>query len=977
MVLGLVCYFFLAAYGGIPNGFPSINFSNKLGPIDGLKDRIVYQVQRNSNGLYLFGTDKIQLYTGERFVGEPISIDGIRLMNDHYILTEDYSILETNSFSEVNVNFPDLEIVHEFVDHNAIIFLMKDRDSNEYSIYEWYLNKFRLVKNFTTSEELKSFAILNEEIFIINAKNQIIHIKDGELMFDGNKLEDLSFPGLDYIKSAGAHIYFSFSRKQGIFKMDIGGEVEMISDTSVIYKIKKDDNGKSIIIGRNQVIVKNSFYLINEKDEIENWNKLLDINDIILDIYSDDFYDEIIVGSYSGIEILKFVNKKSFLQSRNAYKKKNKRGFGQLILSIAEDKWGNLLMFKENGQIFLDNNIEIEEITHDEIQFKGLLKVSLYDPVEDVFWLGCYDPNRVGYLYTLDVEDRIIKPQMEIQAAFATFVSKEGEKYFAGYNGSVYKIDGTEVKLFDLSEPFEGGELRSIFIKDEVVLLGNQSGLYKVDSDFNPNSVERIESVDPAAFVISIDKFEDRYYIGTYGKGLIILDEQFNLIKNVNENCCSINDYVYSTEFDSEKRIWMGTNNGLFVLDADANLADRFTVGDGISDLEFNREASLINSRNEMVFGTVNGITIANPNDYVENKLSEYYLRDVLSFNQSDVYYGKSNSFEYYFNTTSDSIQLTVEYCGFDDIQFTYGAKNNLKYEGDGELTIKKNTISIHSPGLGVHRLFINGMDAEPVEINVARNYPKLFRNVIFFMVLLGLFSFFAYNFIESRNKKLVEESEIQKQLAQIKLEALRSQLNPHFIFNSLAAIGYYVQANENKAASRYLTKFAKLIRAFLESSKNEYISIKDEISLLTYYLELEKMRFEENFNFEIECDANINKSQELIPTMLLQPFVENAIIHGIVNRKDQEGFLKISFAKSGNTINCSIDDNGVGRIKSEEIKSNSIKKHKSRSTEIINERLKASEDAEEGTITIDFVDKYEDGKAKGTTVLIDIINYE
>ncbi|MEM7086778.1 MAG: histidine kinase [Bacteroidota bacterium] len=183
---------------------------------------------------------------------------------------------------------------------------------------------------------------------------------------------------------------------------------------------------------------------------------------------------------------------------------------------------------------------------------------------------------------------------------------------------------------------------------------------------------------------------------------------------------------------------------------------------------------------------------------------------------------------------------------------------------------------------------------------------------ILVFAIVLGSILFFILKIFQKKHtRKLIQE----KQLAQIQLKALRSQMNPHFVFNSLAAIQYYINNNDFEASETYLVKFSKLIRTFFELSKESEITIGDEVLLLKNYLDLEQLRFRNKFSYQINVDPNLNGKQSKIPAMLLQPIVENAVNHGIFNKVNQ-GNVTVDFKKvSSNEILVSILDDGVGFV--------------------------------------------------------------
>ncbi|MFO7864729.1 MAG: histidine kinase [Salinivirgaceae bacterium] len=140
----------------------------------------------------------------------------------------------------------------------------------------------------------------------------------------------------------------------------------------------------------------------------------------------------------------------------------------------------------------------------------------------------------------------------------------------------------------------------------------------------------------------------------------------------------------------------------------------------------------------------------------------------------------------------------------------------------------------------------------------------------------------------------------------------LKSQMNPHFVFNSLNSIQSYITSNQTHEASKYLSNFAKLIRGFLEHSRSESVLLERELELLKIYVELEQVRYDHKFQFKCTIAENVEADFISIPTMILQPFVENAIIHGFKNREN--GSIHVDIQVEDEYLICVIDDNGIGR---------------------------------------------------------------
>lgn len=202
------------------------------------------------------------------------------------------------------------------------------------------------------------------------------------------------------------------------------------------------------------------------------------------------------------------------------------------------------------------------------------------------------------------------------------------------------------------------------------------------------------------------------------------------------------------------------------------------------------------------------------------------------------------------------------------------------------------------------------------------------------------------------------------------KNKALRAQINPHFIFNALSSIQYLVSSNNKVSALKYLSKFSRLTRNILESSIETNAMLNEEIKMIQDYLELESLRFENAFSYKINIDEDLDPNNIEVPFMILQPFVENAIIHGLLPKKDGIKELSINFKKGNDVVICEIEDSGIGRLAANQRKHIYKKEKKSRGLEVTKQRLAALSDHPEN---IEIIDKIEDGKSLGTKVIIKI----
>ncbi len=182
-------------------------------------------------------------------------------------------------------------------------------------------------------------------------------------------------------------------------------------------------------------------------------------------------------------------------------------------------------------------------------------------------------------------------------------------------------------------------------------------------------------------------------------------------------------------------------------------------------------------------------------------------------------------------------------------------------------------------------------------------------------------------------------KSALQQRAKELEIQALRSQMNPHFIFNCLNAINRFILGHETEAASDYLTKFSRLMRMIMNHSRHSYISLADEIEVLRLYLDMERLRFKDAFDYRIDVEEELDTDEVRIPPLLVQPFVENAVWHGLMH-KEERGSLSIRIRVKDDLLTCIVRDNGVGRRRAGMLKSKSAEKHKSMGLQITAERM-------------------------------------
>ncbi len=232
---------------------------------------------------------------------------------------------------------------------------------------------------------------------------------------------------------------------------------------------------------------------------------------------------------------------------------------------------------------------------------------------------------------------------------------------------------------------------------------------------------------------------------------------------------------------------------------------------------------------------------------------------------------------------------------------------------------------------------------------------------------------------IISLNKKAEEErikqleANYKKKIAELKVTSLQSQMNPHFIFNSLNSINLHIIKNDKENAVNYINKFSKLMRKILTASRKIEVSLQEELETAELYIRIENIRFKNTIDFNLEIEENLNLSTIKIPPLILQPFIENALWHGLSPKKgDKKLYIKV-WKESTDFISISIKDNGIGREKAGEIKSKKIHKKTSIGIKLTKERLVTFSDKYQTKHHLTFTDLKENGKPTGTIVTINL----
>ncbi len=262
-----------------------------------------------------------------------------------------------------------------------------------------------------------------------------------------------------------------------------------------------------------------------------------------------------------------------------------------------------------------------------------------------------------------------------------------------------------------------------------------------------------------------------------------------------------------------------------------------------------------------------------------------------------------------------------------------------------------------------------NEIEIQNLKIEKQQNRLYYILSAIALFITLAALFFSRYK-LRQKNFR----AELERKNIEIEQRLLRTQMNPHFIFNSLNSINSFISDSDPDSAQSFLSKFARLMRYILENSRKTMVPLEDEINTLKLNMELEQLRFDNKFSFNINVEESIDEEYTYVPPMLVQPFVENAILHGLAG-KDKDGLITINFRAKGKIMLCTIEDNGIGRKKAGEVKrANQKQKHRSLGMQVTKERLDILAEKYGGDISFEINDLEDgEGNALGTKAILRI----
>lgn len=481
---------------------------------------------------------------------------------------------------------------------------------------------------------------------------------------------------------------------------------------------------------------------------------------------------------------------------------------------------------------------------------------------------------------------------------------------------------------------------------------------------------------------------DGKIWLGSRGGGLYLFDPKENTFLHYEKKNGLPDNLVYNIQKDKKGNLWISTNKGISRFNLQEGTFVNYDATDGLQGNEFNLNASMVSSRGKILFGGMNGFNSFYPHEISVNPTPPPII--ITSFKKLNVPYQER---------VQDGDTIFLEHnenfftLDFSALDFINSIKNKYRYklENFDENWIDRDAdkrfaeYAQVSPGTYTFRVIACNSSGywndEGVNVTVVIR-PAWYQTWWFYVLLIGLIITALYLSIQFRVRYIKHEHDVErqrfdyeKQLYKLKQKALQLQMNPHVLFNTLNSIQLFVINNDTDNALHYLSKFSQYMRRLLNNSTQSYITLKDELETLRTYIEIESLRFGDMFEYKIEVASNIDEEFIEVPSLILQPYVENAIIHGLMNKKDKGHlFIKVNFESDKDTILCIIQDDGVGRERALKIRQESGIERKSLGMLITKERLNIMNQYTEDQYTVDVVDLYNnEGESKGTRVEVRI----
>ena len=539
-----------------------------------------------------------------------------------------------------------------------------------------------------------------------------------------------------------------------------------------------------------------------------------------------------------------------------------------------------------------------------------------------------------------------------------------------------------DTKKFQWKEAFFRQRATAVYYRNDSIYLGTLDGLYLIKKD---RSVVYMGDGDIPFFkkrIAAIAAAKDgTLWIAAYDNGGIVGYRQGRIVANITRKQGLTSD-ICRNLLVHKQYLWVGTDKGLNKVDLSSPdyPVTRYTSKDGLGSDIIN---TIYADSSTIYVGTSAGLSFfdeARTNITAGCRLA---LTGVINSGRDRI---------------PDTAQLRLPYTD-NNLRFEFAG---ISYRSAGDILYKYRLIGLDSTWKTTKETFLEypslpsgnyawqltainkfGVQSRPVSVHFTVTTP-FWKTAWFyslgFLIFLLLTWLFLHWRIQGIRRRQEEKEKLAKKMAEMERMALQAQMNPHFIFNCLNSIQQYIFDQDIFAANKYITGFARLIRGTLQNSTHAYISLADETAYLSAYLSLEKLRFKDKMDYSITMDADVRKREKdiFLPPMLIQPYIENSMRHGLRHKTDGQGHIQVGISLVVDILVVIVDDNGVGREKAAQYKTNEHIEYQSKGMSLTADRIRLINSVYGNNIKIEVTDlKDNNGDPTGTRVILQFSRFD
>ena len=849
-------------------------------------------------------------------------------------------------------------------------FFVRDNDVlvfSSHSIYSVDKKTKKLTRLIDSDSYIGSPFYIHEKILVC-IKEAIYEIKGNSLIRKKNLFVSPYFKGNNEVLSS----LFSLNKKMFVFRSTLSGKKERNlcvfheDDTVNEVNIPKELEEKSL----NYFYEANNLLWVCTSDGVYVYkfqnNKLILVNQYLKDVFITKFIIDNNNNYWfsslkTGVYVIPNINVNQYEFSKE-YE-------GISCLEKINDK--ELVFGTTNGKAGI---YSLDSNTIKSINLFSTKKVNAiaYDSIKDLVFISQEDNSSIYNKKST----KLVNNNSFINAKQISIID-DNKFIYATYNGAYYISDlHKKTNVLEDTLNFKRTYTSYFSAKEKKAYIAFVDNLIVCQEN---SSTQAIRFNNKPIFAIDIAETKNGIiWVSTFKDGIFGIKKN-KVIYNFNETSGLVSNQTGKIKGD-KNNLWIVTDKGIQLLNTENLTFTTLTKTDGVNSYNITGIEVL---GTEVFFASNTGLFSLNSKKVFKKiKTPRIYITSI-EVNENR----QALKETYLLNSKERSIKFSFN---------TNGFQSNEKYKYKYRLVgVNEKWISLES---GIDFVKYNSLNAgnyifevainntvnssnKPLQVHFTIQKPYWeqwwFYFLIIGLIVAFLFLYFNWKLTTLRNK---QKEELQKELMSKKLvlsqlEALRSQMNPHFIFNALNSIQEYILFNNKDLASNYLIKFSRLIRIYLEHSQQNEVVLKEEISALKIYLELEKIRFENILEYHLEIEDSIHENSIKIPSLFIQPYVENALKHGLLH-KFENRILKIIFKKDKAQENliCIIEDNGIGRNASYELNKSREKFHTSFATSANEKRLSLINLDRKNKIKVDTIDLFNENKqSNGTKIIITI----